>query len=294
MIKKISYIQNMYASGTETRISRNLIPEFNKRGIDIIINDCDDECEFILSINGLSQLPHIREISDLHPSKKVILYVWDLYPWTQYAKDYDWINAKEIVEIWVPSQEVSLRLNEIYNVPASKTKVVKCYAEFFEDTNNVSSNRDYVYHFARDYKDPNFEFTNKACDDLNIPYIRSTHNLDFEEYKNTVLKSSFLVTEYMEASTGGLTLIEGYYHGKNILISDSIYQGARDYFGDRAYYFKDGDIEDFKAKVKMLWELKEDVDLKDRRQFCQQYTIESMMDRILKNLNSLKWNLSTT
>jgi hypothetical protein len=29
----------MYASGTETRISRNFIPEFNKRGIDIIIKN---------------------------------------------------------------------------------------------------------------------------------------------------------------------------------------------------------------------------------------------------------------
>jgi hypothetical protein len=288
MVRKISYVQNMYAGGTETRISRNLIPEFNRRGISLVINDCDDECEFILSINGLSLLPQIKEISDNYPTKKVIVYVWDLYPWTGYVKGYDWINAKEIVEIWVPSNEVSLRLNEIYDVPTSKVKVVKCYAEFFEDIDNISSNKDHVYHFARDYKDPNFKFTDKACDALNIPYIRSTHNLDFEKYKDTILRSSFLVTEYMEASTGGLTLIEGYYHGKNILISDSIYQGARDYFGDRAYYFKDGDIEDFKSKVKMLWELKEDVDLQNRKQFCQQYTIESMMDRIIEGLNLLK------
>jgi hypothetical protein len=288
MIRKISYIQNLNVRGTETRLSYNLIPEFNRRGIGLIINDCDDECEFILSINGLSSLPRIREISDNHPTKKVIVYVWDLYPWTEYAKGYDWIKAKEIVEIWVPSNEVALRLNEIYDIPTSKVKVVKCYTEFFEDINNISSNRDYVYHFARDYKDPNFKFTDKACDALNIPYIRSAHNLDFEKYKDTILRSSFLVTEYMEASTGGLTLIEGYYHGKNILISDSTYQGARDYFGDRAYYFKDGDIEDFKSKVKMLWELKEDVDLQDRKQFCQQYTIEGMMDRIIERLNLLK------
>jgi glycosyltransferase involved in cell wall biosynthesis len=84
-------------------------------------------------------------------------------------------------------------------------------------------------------------------------------------------------------------MLEGYYHGKNLLFSDSIYQGGRDYFGDRAYYFKDGDFDDFTEKIQMLWNIKDEyVNLEDRKKFCEQYTIEAMTGRIIENLKRLK------
>lgn len=284
---KISYIQNSDLRSTETRISYNLIEQFQKHGIEILVNQCDSSCDFILSINGLSQNNLFKRIKSDYPNIKTVMYVWDLYPWTPYSNGYG--NIRDYTEIWVPSNEVILRLKEIYNVDPTKCKVVKCYAEFFEDDKDLKFNTDHIYHSVRVYDDPNLGFTEKACEELNLPLIKSEHNLSFEEYKETVLKSAFLVLEYMEASTGGLTLLEGYYHGKNILLSDSIYQGGKDYFGDRAYYFKDGDFEDFTKKIKMLWDIKDDyVDLEDRKEFCKQYTIEAMTDRIIENLKRLK------
>ena len=156
-----------------------------------------------------------------------------------------------------------------------------------ESDNSKIRNDEFVYHPVRYYVDSNYEITNKACKKLNIPLIRSNHVLKEEKYRDVILSCSFLVTEYMEASTGGLTLLEGYYHGKNVLVSDSIYMGARDYFGDRAYYFKDGDFDDFTRMVDYLWNLEYTPDLQERREWCQQYTIDAMVDRILNRLMEL-------
>lgn len=284
---KISYIQNTTdLKSTETRITFNLIEKFQKNGIDVLVNECDDNCDFILSMNGLSQIKRFIEVSNAFPNKKKIMYVWDCYPWTEYFTEYEWVSNCD--EIWTPSNEVILRLNEAYKIPVDKCKVVKCYAELFEADNNDISNDGFVYHFSRDYNDINFGITNKACDELGLTLYRGNHSLTYNEYKKKVLSCSFLVTEYMEASTGGLTLIEGYYHGKNILVSDSIYQGAKDYFGDRAYYFKQGDYDDFKSKVKMLYEKNDVVDLEERREWCKQYTIDSMVNRIINSLKELQ------
>ena len=284
---KISYIQNTTdLKSTETRITFNLIEKFQKNGIDIFVNDCDDSCDFILSMNGLSQIERFIEVATAFPNKKKIMYVWDCYPWTKYFTEHEWVSNCD--EIWAPSNEVILRLNEAYKIPIDKCRVVKCYAELFEDDLGIEYNGKFIYHPVRKYNDDNFGMLNKICDELKIPLSRNNHTLDYNTYKKTVLTCSFLVTEYMEASTGGLTLIEGYYHGKNILVSDSIYQGAKDYFGDRAYYFKQGDYDDFKSKVKMLYEKNEGVDLEERREWCKQYTIDAMVDRIINSLKELQ------
>jgi len=280
---RISYIQNNNPESTETRISFNLIEKFKEKGIEILVNDCDDSCDFILSINGLSQYELFKSFTEKYPNIKSIMYVWDLYPWTSYASNLE--GVKEFDELWTPSNEVILRLQEIYNVDKNKCKVIKCYTDFFEDEDNQITNNKFIYHPVRRYNDPNLNFTKNVCDEIGYEFKSPNHSLKYDEYKKTVLQCSFLVTEYSEASTGGLTLLEGYYHGKNILLSDSIYQGGRDYFGDRAYYFKDGDFEDFKEKIQFLWNIKNEViDLKDRKEFCKQYTIDAMVDRIINNL----------
>jgi hypothetical protein len=286
---KISYIQNKDIRSTETRITYNLIEKFKERGIEVLINECTSDCDFILCLNGLSQFPLFQSIKKDFPYIKSIMYVWDLYHWTQYTQGYN--SIKNCDEVWTPSNEVILRLKEIYSVNKGKCKVIKCYTKFFDSnsTQIIKPEDKFIYHCVRDYNDPNHKFINRACDDLKLNLIRSHHNLSQEQYRDTILNCAFLVTEYREASTGGLTLLEGYYHGKNILLSDSKYQGGNDYFGDRAYYFKDGDFEDFKEKVQMLWDIKDEpVDLEDRRKFCKKYTIDAMVDRIINRLNKLK------
>jgi len=283
---KISYIQNTTAlSSTETRISYNLCEQLKQNGVDVLLNSCDEDCNFILCMNGLSQIHHVMETKKSFPTIKTVMYVWDCYPWTEYFHRYG--DVKLFDEIWVPSREVIIRLNEAYSIPESKCKVIKTYAEFFDITEESIVDDRFVYHFSRPYRDPNYLITDKACEELNINLFRGNHHLSIDEYRKKILSCSFLVTEYMEASTGGLTLLEGYYHGKNVLVSDSIYMGARDYFGDRAYYFKDGDFEDFKRMIDYLWNLEYEPDLEERREWCKQYTIDAMAKRIVDRLNEL-------
>jgi hypothetical protein len=120
---KISYIQNKDIRSTETRITYNLIEKFKERGIEVLINECTSDCDFILCLNGLSQFSIFQSIRKEFPHIKSIMYVWDLYHWTQYAQGYN--SIKNCDEVWTPSNEVILRLKEIYSVNKGKCKVIK-------------------------------------------------------------------------------------------------------------------------------------------------------------------------
>jgi hypothetical protein len=289
---KISYIQGYDLKSTETRITFNLISKFIENNIPVLVNDCDSSCDYLLSMNGLSQYRKFNQIANNNPYIKKIMYVWDLYPWTHYARGLN--QLVNYNEIWVPSNEVIYRLEELYNVDRDKCRVIRAYADFFEDEDNLLYNKGYAYHFARDYKDPNIGFCQKASDITGIPLVKSSHNLSFQKYKQTILECSFLVLDYVEASTGGLTLLEGYYHGKDILVSDSNYQGARDYFGDRIFYFKDGDIDDYIRMFKFMYERSytykiTDYELEERKEYCKSnFSIDQFTNNILQGLRSVK------
>jgi len=282
---KISYIQGYDIRSTETRISFNLKDKLTERGIQIMFNECDKHCDYILSINGLGINDTIVNIHNRYPDKKLIIYVWDMYPWTDYARGYDIL--KKCHQIWTPSYEVILRLKELYNIPEGKCRVIPTYVEFFEADEKNVFNGNFVYHPVRLYEDKHLYWTDIACTTLNIPLLRSNHTLTKEEYRKKVLTCSFMVTEYFESSTGGLTLLEGYYHGKNILISDSIYQGARDYFGDKATYFKSENYTDFLIKMAVMWRnANNPVNIQCRREYCKNFTIDCMVDNIVNNLTN--------
>jgi glycosyltransferase involved in cell wall biosynthesis len=289
---KVCFIQGHDLRSTETRISINVVEKLREYDIEVLINECHDNCDLLVSINGLSHYDGFEQIRKIFPYIKTVMYVWDLYPWTQYTQSRD--GLREYDEIWVPSNEVLLRLVEFYNVDLNKCKVIKAYAEIFEAEEDQIKNNKFAYHPVRKYKDPNIGFTDTGSLATDITMVRSEHKLTYEEYKEQVLSCSFLVTEYHEASTGGLTLLEGYYHGKDVLLSDSKYQGGKDYFQDRAFYFKDGDIDDFIEKYKFLYERSfnyklSDYELAERKQFIKDnYTIDVMAKNIylaLKELN---------
>ena len=126
--------------------------------------------------------------------------------------------------------------------------VIKTYIVPFEE--DVADER-YILMPLRELPDQQYSWFKSACDELGLPYVISNHQLPFEEYKKVVARCSFIVSPLYEASTGGLTLLEGYYLGKPVLISDSPYMGAKDYFGGRAWYFDTYD--DLKSKLQTLW-----------------------------------------
>jgi hypothetical protein len=90
----------------------------------------------------------------------------------------------------------------------------------------------------RKYPDPNKDAVRDACKELGIPCVESATSLPWPKFQKTVAGARLLVSAYYEASTGGLTLLEGYRLGKPVLLSGSPRNGASEYFGDRAYYFE--------------------------------------------------------
>lgn len=293
---KICLIVGTDLGSTETRIMHQLVPYLEKLGATVLINTCYEDFDFIIG-GSVGVSSEISRASNILPNIKLINYVWDLYPWVVNSNMYDFKSYSEVlnrsVEIWCPSKEVLIRAEELYGL-GNKCHIIKSYAEFYEDENNIISNNNFIYHPVRPYNDPNLGILDTVCSELQYDLFRggNVHKLSYDEYKEKVLTCSFLVTEYHEASTGGLSLLEGYYHGKDILLSDSTYQGGQDYFGDRAYYFKDGDINDLKDKIIMLWNKSKNhiitkEELLDRRSYCTQFFIESMANNIIKRLKVL-------
>lgn len=264
------------------------IPEFEKRGVTVLENYVDDTTDFII---GASHSQSHRILSEINnrPNIKLINYNWDLYPWVVEENINEWqlygYLLSKSVEVWAPSSEVVVRTNEIYGKDvADKSVVIKTFARFFETSTPVTDKR-YVYNPLRNYyKDPNYGWTEKACNILDIPLQKSEHRLSETEFQEKILGSTFLVCEYYEASTGGLTLLEGFYHGKPVLISDSPYMGASEYFGDKAHYFKHDNFDDFLNKINTMWNNTPTVNENDRKQISEELSLDRMVDKMLSRL----------
>ena len=271
-------------------------PEFEKRGYQVLINDATEDCDFIVC----ASISQVRRLEHFHIP--MINYNWDFYQWVfRKSCGFEWElygeYLKKSLEVWVPSDAVSKRTNEFYPGIKDKCVTIKTYGLFF-DTEDIK-NDGYIYNPIRDaYQlDPNYGMIDKVCSELDIPlFDRKSYGaygsgLPLDEYRKKIAHCSFIVCELNEMSTGGLSLLEAYRLGKPILISDSSYEGAYDYFGDRAYYFRDGDYEDFKRKVNDLWKNTPELDKEECKKYVDgNFSVDVMMDYMSSRLEHLRGN----
>jgi len=251
----------------------------------------DAECDAFLSL----QMGHHAELIHLcrsFPHIKFITYVWDCYDWIwEHGRGYDWKGYGELCqvsdEVWVPSQSQVLRLKQHWGI--EKYDIVKCYAQYF-DSDNVRDD-DYVCNPLREIPDNHLGWIEKACQELEIPYQhggrkKGETGRTWDEYKDFISGASFIVCPWYEASTGGMSLLEGYNLGKEVLICNSPYMGAKDYFGDRANYYEPI-YNDFKRMLQILWSQRYSFPskpLEDKKEFCQEFTVEKMAERMYNKL----------
>jgi len=111
----------------------------------------------------------------------------------------------------------------------------------------------YLLCTLRELPDPMWGKFEEACEALRIPYRMTEHQETFADYMNAVAHCRGIVSHLEELSTGGLSCLEGYRIGKPVLLNDSPLHGGRDYFGNRASYFKNGDMEDFQRELLRLY-----------------------------------------
>lgn len=267
------------------------VPEFRRQGVEVLKNTVSKDCDFIVC-TGQARLNQWKDFHKKHPNIPMVNYVWDFYEWVwKSPRGYDWHGygeyLKKCKELWCPSQEVKTRMEEYFKL-GSQCQIIPTWARFFSVDDSKICDKRYVYNPLRIIPDRNVGWIEKVCKELKIPLVQSKHKLSEAQFQKTIVECSFMVCDYYEASTGGLTLLEGYYHGKPCIISDSPYMGAKDYLGDKAIYFKHNDIDDLKRVVKNLWENPKSFDLEKTRKAFTHLTLEGMVKQMIERLHVLK------
>lgn len=214
-------------------------------------------------------------------------YNWDCYEWVWSRPrpgEYDYKRYGELLkqarEVWVPSYCTGERTTQWWGIKNWNVILSACP---YWDHPNVHDGG-YALCTLREIPDPWWGKFEECCARLNIPYKMSLHEKTYQEYQDLVAGCRFLCAPLYELSTGGLTLMEGYYLGKPCLVSDSRWNGARDYLGDRANYFKHGDVHDFEDALIRMHDnpppVLADHQFHIKHKFSDQRMVDDMLARI--------------
>lgn len=250
-----------------------------------VTKECDETYD-IIYCSSIFKMAETRQLKARYQHLKVVNYCWDFYKWAWEGKhDLPWQSYAPFLRdsdlVIVPSEGQQLRLKEMLDIDSV---VVKTAIPMYE--HEVTDER-FVLDPMRYYPEENEKWAVQACEELGIPIIHSEHQYTQEEFRKLVHSCTFMTSCYREASTGGLTLIEGLYNGKPSLTSNSPYQGAKDYLGQYGTYFQYDDYKDLKAKIKAMWEKPPVYDLKEVRQYTQQFTNRAMAQKLQEVLCKL-------
>jgi hypothetical protein len=266
-----------------------LIKPLQALGHEILVNRCHPNVDVIIcwSISVLREGKMWRERL---PHIPFIFYNWDMYHWIhEHPRGYDWKGCADLMkrstEVWVPSDEVRMRQVEYFDVQ-TPTRTIKSFARLFDSPVPIEDKRFLINHM-RGQPDKLMGKFEQACTELGIPYLSMEHGLGEREFQEKLATCTATVCPFYEASTGGLTAIEAHNLGKPVILSDSPYQGGKEYLGDRAIYFKSDDYEDFKRVLKETYDNPPKLNLDDCRAFCAQYTPDIMardIDNALKEV----------
>lgn len=255
---KIHLVEN-FTEGSRTFI--DLMEWYPADQANVILN---------MSINVQSRT---WEYLRLYPEKPLVVYCWDFYAWALTKETpYNWEKYMELLKlaklVLVPSNSQQLRLLNW----GIKSEVIVASVDVQEEDGRSHKryNNRFVLDPVRDYPEENLGWVERACKELEIPYIHSEHQYSKEEFLNLIKTCSFLTCGYREASTGGLSLIEGLWYGKPSLVSNSPYMGARDYLTYYGKYFQYDDFMSLKLHLNMMWKKQEQYKIWPARNYIRQ------------------------
>ncbi|MDB4786235.1 hypothetical protein OAG36_00725 [bacterium] len=204
---------------------------------------------------SITQMDPVNRMCNKFPDVPLFSYCWDAYEWCfleHRHKGYDYRayvkQLQKSEEVWVPSYCTGIRLKDWFGMDSYRVRSAIPYWEY----DNVRDDG-YVLCTLREIPDTKWGWFKQSCEELNIPHMMTEHTKSFSDYQDAVAGCRLLVSHCDELSTGGLTLLEGYYLGKPSLLSDSPWHGGTDYLGDRATYFDHTDFEDFKLKLSEMY-----------------------------------------
>lgn len=247
-----------------------------------VSNTCDDKTDIIYCAS-IVKADKAIDLKNSFPKAKLVQYCWDYYKWAHDGKHqgFNWGRyAQQLAQsdlIIVPSDGQKLRLKELLNLDS---EVVETSIHTYE---HAVSDKKFVLDPVRFYPEENKTWVIDACRELGIHVIHSEHQFTEEQFRDLVHSCTFMTCGYREASTGGLTLMEGLWNGKPSLVSNSPYMGASNYLGKFGRYFQYDDYEDLKKQVKDMWDNPPKIDVEEARQYMQEkFTHDIMAKRISK------------
>lgn len=221
-------------------------------------------------------------------NKPLVTYCWDYYKWAHNgASNFNWRQYAEFLKISdliiVPSSSQQLRLKELLGLDSVVVKTgIKTYKHKVED-------KGFILDPVRYYPEENKTWAEEVANELGIPIVHSEHQYSLEEFRELVATCTFMTCAFREASTGGLTLMEGLNLGKPSLVSNSPYMGARDYLGELGYYFQYDDKEDLKRQMLKLWTERPKIDKIKAEKHLKEFSFDKMANNLhLKICEALK------
>lgn len=230
------------------------------------------------------------------PNVFAALYHWDRYSWTitrPRKGEYDYNRYGELVSmadiVFVPSECTGIQAGQWWGI--ENWHVVRSCAPTWEYSGGFDNG--YALCTLRELPDACWGLFEKCCEEIGIPYKMTARDIPRSEYESDVANCRFIVSHLEEMSTGGLSCLEAYYHGKPVLMTDSQWHGGKDYFKSRAVYFKHGDEADFKDKLWSMWSNPPRLNKADcRRWIDENFTDEIMVRQILERIEHARINKS--
>ncbi len=207
---------------------------------------------------GIGVLEETIRFVEQYPNALLFCYQWDCYDWTftrPRRGEYNYDRQAEMLlknctEMWCASAWTGAKTTEWWGL--ENWEVILSSCPWWEYPQEKITDGGYALCCLRQIPDLWWGQFAKACEELGISYKLTRHQQSFSNYQDAVANCRFLVADLNELSTGGLSLMEGYYHGKPCLISDIPSNGGRDYLGNRAAYYRNNDFERYKDT---LWNM---------------------------------------
>ncbi len=206
---------------------------------EVLINYCEEDCDVLIGMSH-TQWARIDYFHKMYPKIPLITFNWDWYDYIDKTKN-GWSEfiqlMKDSKEVWSSSKITADKCEKETGIKSKYYMYAFITPEEFEGRKN-----DYGYLMQASRPDPNkrFDWFYKACQELDIPFkVFHPKKNKREEYRRAVMNCSAMVSSAREESIGGLTLMEATYCGKPILTGD--HEGAKEFWGDTANYFKTDD-----------------------------------------------------
>lgn len=263
-----------------------LVPELEKLEHKVLVNNCDKDCDVIIGMSD-SQLANIIRFHSVYLDIPLITYNWDWYDHKTYSPV--WIQMmKESKDVWSASKITSEKCEKDTGIKSE----VWMYAYILPDEwKGKKKDDNYIIQASRndDYK--RFDWFERATRELGLPYKSYHPGVNPRpDYIQAIKNCSILCVCSREESLGTLSAMEASYCGKPVLISD--FEGAKEVWQDDVTYFEKDSFEDFKKKLKELWQTRNGEDIKKKverayRKVKTKFLPKNMAQAINKRLEEI-------